>query len=436
MLGTGTQIDPYIISTPQDLHDIRNNSTAYYELGNDIEMSNWGNWIPISTFNGILDGKGFVIQNLITNQTNQYTGFIGQSTNALIKNLGLVNVDVQSNNNYVGGLLARNNSTTIENCFVTGTVKLTSSTMFYNGGLVGISYGGVIENCYTNCIVSGGKQVGGLVGHSTSSTGKLTNCYSIGKVTGSANVGGFYGFTNTTSGYIPTYINNFFDYQTAGTSNYVYSGVTRKTTVEMKTQSTYTGWDFTNTWMMNNDYPTLKVFDKTPQANIQRIEVNSFSIPIQTTLSKSIKLTKNTESILSHLNTSVDREIKKILNVSTYTLPIITDVSKTFRSVRSSTQNVITFINPISAAVERKTKTFKSLISHIRPLKADISVLYHFNTKGANAYLSVIENPSRTFTKDNMSNVLHVENPSSTHIEMNQSNVLIITNPSSLEVME
>jgi The GLUG motif len=435
MLGSGTQIDPFIVSTPQDLHNVRNNLTAYYELGNDIDMTGFGNWTPISVFSGTLDGKGFKILNLSVVQTTQYAGLFGQTNGATIKNLGLENIFVQSNNHYVGGLVGENTLSTIQQCYVTGTIKQTSTSMFYIGGLVGRS-DGTIENCFSSCIVSGGKQVGGIVGHSTGSTAFLKNCYSIGKITGSANVGGFYGITNTNSGYIPTYINNYFDYQTAGTSNYITTGVTRKTTVEMKTQSTFVGWDFTNTWMMNNDYPTLRVFDKTPQANIQTIEVNSYSNYFQSSLSKSIKSTKNTESILSHLNTSVDREIKKVLIVSTYTLPIITDLSKTFRSVRSSTQNVITFLNPISAAVERKTKTFKSLISHIRPLQADISVLYPLNTKGANAYLSYMVNPSNAFTLDDMSNVLHVENPSSTHIEMNQSNVIVITNPSSLEVME
>jgi len=38
-------------------------------------------------------------------------------------------------------------------------------------------------------------------------------------------------------------------------------GVTGKTTTEMKQQSTFTNWDFTNTWKIgeNTSYPTFKI---------------------------------------------------------------------------------------------------------------------------------------------------------------------------------
>jgi len=48
-----------LISTPQQLDDIRNNLSGIYELSNDIDMSSWGNWTPIDDFSGSLDGKGY-----------------------------------------------------------------------------------------------------------------------------------------------------------------------------------------------------------------------------------------------------------------------------------------------------------------------------------------------------------------------------------------
>lgn len=117
MLGTGTQASPFIIQTPQDVDAIRNNLSAYYELGNDIDMSMWGNFSPIAPtsavrFDGFIDGKGNKILNLSIISTLDATGFIGWSrgdiTGCYIKNLGLENVYVESTGNYTAGLIARN----------------------------------------------------------------------------------------------------------------------------------------------------------------------------------------------------------------------------------------------------------------------------------------------------------------------------------------
>jgi len=72
MTGTGTLLDPYIISTPADLDAVRIDLTAYYELGADIDLGAWGNWTPIGSgtymgvdaFIGHFDGKGHTISNL------------------------------------------------------------------------------------------------------------------------------------------------------------------------------------------------------------------------------------------------------------------------------------------------------------------------------------------------------------------------------------
>ena len=88
----------------------------------------------------------------------------------------------------------------------------------------------------------------------------VTNCYSIGIVTSSGNnVGGFIG---NDSGFINT--SCFYDTQTTGQANGIgtgdTSGITGKTTAEMKTKSVFTdaGWDFTDVWDMNGSYPYLR----------------------------------------------------------------------------------------------------------------------------------------------------------------------------------
>jgi hypothetical protein len=63
--GSGTQADPYIITTPAQLEEISNNLNGYYQLGNDIDLSGYsptGATAPLigtssAKFNGVLDDK-------------------------------------------------------------------------------------------------------------------------------------------------------------------------------------------------------------------------------------------------------------------------------------------------------------------------------------------------------------------------------------------
>lgn len=45
--GEGTQENPYIITNAQQMHEVRYNLSAYYVLGNDIDLSGIENWEPI-----------------------------------------------------------------------------------------------------------------------------------------------------------------------------------------------------------------------------------------------------------------------------------------------------------------------------------------------------------------------------------------------------
>ena len=67
--GSGTQADPYLISTPDQLNAIRQGLDKHYKLLNDIDLSAWGDWMPIggeelerhgepTPFTGSLDGAG------------------------------------------------------------------------------------------------------------------------------------------------------------------------------------------------------------------------------------------------------------------------------------------------------------------------------------------------------------------------------------------
>ncbi|WP_406658139.1 LamG-like jellyroll fold domain-containing protein [Methanolobus sp. ZRKC2] len=146
----------------------------------------------------------------------------------------------------VGGLVGANFEVYIINSHSNGTVTGISSV----GGLVG-SNGGGIRNSYSTSPVNGEDYIGGLVGFNA---GGIEESYACGPVNGTTNVGGLVAmeeYSIVTSSY--------WDTEASGQST-SYGG-TGKTTAEMQNQSTFVGWDFTDTWsisgQINNGYPFL-----------------------------------------------------------------------------------------------------------------------------------------------------------------------------------
>ncbi|HRV34034.1 MAG TPA: hypothetical protein P5281_06855, partial [Anaerovoracaceae bacterium] len=76
--------------------------------------------------------------------------------------------------------------------------------------------------------------------------------YAAGKVSGYNNIGGLIGHVNG-----GTVSRSYYDKEVSGQSDT--GRGTPKTTAEMKTQSTFTGWDFGSIWSYVSDsYPLLR----------------------------------------------------------------------------------------------------------------------------------------------------------------------------------
>ncbi|MCL2510231.1 MAG: hypothetical protein FWF07_04035, partial [Methanomassiliicoccaceae archaeon] len=325
--GTSDSGEPYIIKTIQQLSNIQifvDNSLGkgmFWQLGTDLDLTdylapyglgyNGGNgWTPIGNgfdfFYGNFDGNGHNITGLTFYRTsnNGYMGFFGYIEGGTIKNLGLVDVSMYGGS-YVGGVAGVCNvSTTIENCFVTGSVEGSNNV----GGLVGSNYG-FVENCYNMCYVkgdtdTGGSMIGGLVG---TTIGTVVNCYNAGTVEGSDYIGGVVGFevsytigvcmvsncynagevigNSSTGGVVGSFysgqVENCFFLKEEGGINKDINGFggsdpdDRAAAIgddAMRTKSTFTGanWDFDNVWgIYPNDtagglcygYPYIRTID-------------------------------------------------------------------------------------------------------------------------------------------------------------------------------
>ena len=137
-------------------------------------------------FTAVFDGNGHVIRNLFINCC-EYNGLFGEtSARAVIRNVGLEDVLLNSDGGHVGGLVGHNGGTII-NSYTTGAVS------GYNGvgGLVGGSDDtSMIIGSYSTATVTGSADdVGGLVG---GNEGTIVASYATGNVTGSGNADGNY----------------------------------------------------------------------------------------------------------------------------------------------------------------------------------------------------------------------------------------------------
>ena len=198
-LGSGTDVDPYMIFNQTDLVLLSTQvnlgtsfSGTYFELAGDIDLT--GSWTPIGNsstfaFGGILNGNGFVIRGLQVNTTELNAGLFGFTlATAEIRNLGVETTPsgVVSTAGNVGGLVGHNQGI-IENSFVTGNVTGNNSV----GGLVGVNISNSIRNSFATATVTGNDFVGGLVGQNL--IGQITTSYATGDTTGNNNVGGLVG---------------------------------------------------------------------------------------------------------------------------------------------------------------------------------------------------------------------------------------------------
>ena len=117
-------------------------------------------------YTGNFNGNGHVIENLTIDSTGTASGYVGLIGYAYppghIYDLGLENCTINAKGQYVGSLVGRNQSATIERCYAECNVTNTSAM---TGGLVGECWGGSIEDCYTSGSVSGSSYVGGLLGN-------------------------------------------------------------------------------------------------------------------------------------------------------------------------------------------------------------------------------------------------------------------------------
>jgi hypothetical protein len=319
--GSGTESDPYLIETSDQLSEVRNHmeSGTYFKLIADIDLGSYTSWMPIGNdserFKGNIDGNGYKITNLsVQSNYTYYTGLFGYlDSGSNVTNMRLENVNISGGGTFIGAI-AGGSEGTINNSYVTG-VSINGSG--YIGGMVGYSTNGSITNSYVIGSLNGDYYVGGLVGYAY--LGVVSDSYVSGSVTATSlyainGIGGLIGVsyfvdirnsyatgtvkpgpgTADVGGLIGSYYyyfgslaNSFYDKDTAQQED-TGKGEGR-TTAEMHTKANFSGWNFDSTWYITpNQYPRLWAFtDLSPGTKGWTTKINNVSNGMEYSLNDS-----------------------------------------------------------------------------------------------------------------------------------------------------
>ncbi len=241
----GTTYNYKLVSTKEDLQNMKNNLAGNYMLAKDIDMSGVDNFTPIgnsTSFTGKFDGLGHTLSNLVINKENgnnigvfgivgsgsvienlklsggnikgrSCVGLVGYNLGTVRRvyndgvavegrtsvggivgeNQGMVtqvwNKGAVSGTTQVGGIVGLNNGGTVEVAYNAGSVNGIAGryTIGYIGGIVGQNVNGSVENVYNtgNVSAANGLNIGGIVGSNTASAGKtatVSYAYNTGDV--------------------------------------------------------------------------------------------------------------------------------------------------------------------------------------------------------------------------------------------------------------
>ena len=135
----------------------------------DTKLTDW----HLAEFRGSFDGNGKALLNVNINQSfNDEVGVIGRLIGGSITNLGVAGTSTISGYESVGGLVGKNQNSTISGSFSNATVNGVSKA----GGLVGHNYQQSTTTSITDSYATGnvgsatGSSIGGLVGYNQGGT--------------------------------------------------------------------------------------------------------------------------------------------------------------------------------------------------------------------------------------------------------------------------
>lgn len=186
--GSGTQSDPWVISTREQWNDLAakvndtnpvNLNGKYIALGSNLDVGS----VTIGSanpFKGNFDGAGHTINIALTDVDTGYVGVFGKVDNgASVKNLTVAgSLKIKAGNDCSSfGAIAGTNNGVIDNCVNKVAMEAKNTEASSLGGIVGTN-NGTISNCETAgsfAINTGFNAAGGICGYNTGIVRASTN---------------------------------------------------------------------------------------------------------------------------------------------------------------------------------------------------------------------------------------------------------------------
>ncbi len=287
--GDGTEANPYQIANLAQLRKLSETAgdwSKYFKLTANINASETCMWnisdsdtlgfSPIGTdviyFTGGFNGNGYTIDSIYINRNAASNiGFFTQIKDAEIKNLGITNCTVIGTY-YLGGLSGQIDSSVVENCYVTGSIRGKGNV---TGGLAADINGSQINKCYTKCTVSNYINIGGIAGIVRNGS-VIKNCFASGDAISGRFRGGLIGQFSSSSienCYVSGNVNNnsqeycgtFIGKRKSGTikncyydldrnpvlgpiNDSIFTDIIALKSVEFSNEENFENWDFDTIW--------------------------------------------------------------------------------------------------------------------------------------------------------------------------------------------
>lgn len=275
------------IYTMDDLVAINKNPSGNYILMNDIDLTEataeggcldtGHGWTPLDEFSGVFDGNGKRIIGMRIDGSFQYAGLFSALDGATVKNLGMVDVNVNNtglySSTYTGAIAGFGSVSNIVRVYCTGVVKGASDGYYkdsYVGGICGGS--GILNNCYSSVNVYKGTSGG----YAICQYGIFYNCYNASKERS------MYFCVASSS-------NTDYCYYLEG-SNQSTSNATALTDYQMRCKDYFKGFDFENTWFID-PYSTVYPYPQLKSCPMHRVDgINIIEFPIKRTYNQGEEL--------------------------------------------------------------------------------------------------------------------------------------------------
>jgi len=204
--------------------------------------------------------------------------------------------------------LVGSNSGSISTSTATGTVTSTGSGSFVGGlvGQLGEEQGGTVSNSSAHGDVTGGEQVGGLVGKMARFGSNVQHSFSTGTVSGDSKVGGLIGSKSA-----GTTTDLYWDVESSDQDNATgdsdgpidATGLNMTEMTGVNATENMDGFAFTGTWHVTDSYPALAAQNTAPY---YEVTVESTNAPVATgeTLSVTVTVANVRDNMSEKLSSS------------------------------------------------------------------------------------------------------------------------------------